>query len=102
MKPRESHPETLSTNITDIVRSPTLTTILQWLRSNHKVHPRAILTDCDKSLTKAIAATYTSSINAPKHFWCAVHVIKAARRRAGEYVRQKTTLISDSMLKIII
>lgn len=66
--------------------SSTIKTILQWLRSNHNVQPRAYMSDCDKAITKAIAETYSTSIKPPKHYWCAVHVIKAARRCAGEYV----------------
>lgn len=69
--------------------SPTLTTVLKWLRTDHSVHPQAYLTDCDKALTKAISDAYVGSQNPPKHYWCAVHAIKAARRRAGEYVRLK-------------
>lgn len=65
---------------------PTLTTILKWLQSNHNVHPKAILTDCNKALTKAISDTYSRSLTPPKHLWCAVHVIKAACRRAIKFV----------------
>lgn len=63
-----------------------LTTVLWWLRHDHSVQPQAFLTDCDKSLTKAITDAYVGSRTPPQHYWCAVHVIKAARRRAAEYV----------------
>lgn len=66
--------------------SPTLTTVFHWLRSNHHVQPKAYLSDCDRAITKAIDDAYRNCINPPKHYWCAVHVIKAARRRAAEYV----------------
>lgn len=69
---------------------PTLSRILQWLLSNHNVHPKAILTNFNKALNKAIANTYASSHNPPKHY-CVVHVMKAARRRAGGYVSSPNT-----------
>lgn len=53
------------------------------------------MSDCDKAITKAIAEAYENSIKPPKHYWCAVHVIKAARRRASEYVIQ-TALMTKS------
>lgn len=64
----------------------TITSILQWLRSNHNLHPRAFLSDCDKAITKAITDTYANSHHPPVHWGCGVHIIKGARCCTGEYV----------------
>lgn len=90
----KQHKYTISLQLT----RPTLTSILQWLRSNHGVHPKAFLTDCDKSLTKAIEDAYKTSHTPPQHFWCVVHVIKAARRRAAGYVSSSIFIVTKPLL----
>lgn len=69
---------------------PTIKSILQWLNSKNKVHPKVYMTNWDKAPKKDVEETYTNSIHPPQHFWCAVHVIKETHCCDGEYACQLT------------
>jgi len=60
--------------------------VLSWLRTSAGYVPRAIMSDCALAIRNAVQAAYEDMEDAPCHYWCIFHVLKAYRTRATTYV----------------
>jgi hypothetical protein len=57
-----------------------------WLRELTGIHPRSIMSDCALAIANAVANVYLGSLDAPKHYWCLFHVLKAFRGKEKTYL----------------
>ncbi|KAI7943794.1 hypothetical protein MJO28_011322 [Puccinia striiformis f. sp. tritici] len=65
--------------------------ILKWLRRSTGIIPCAIMSDCALAIKNAVNATYLDlGDQAPMHYWCHFHVMKAFKGRAKFYLQGRS------------
>ncbi|PLW14200.1 hypothetical protein PCANC_17835 [Puccinia coronata f. sp. avenae] len=64
--------------------------ILRWLRESSGVVPQAVMSDCDLAISNAVEAAYSDLWDqAPKHYWCLFHVMKAFKENAKSHLKDR-------------
>ncbi|PLW07618.1 hypothetical protein PCANC_27779 [Puccinia coronata f. sp. avenae] len=62
--------------------------ILRWLRKSTGVVPQAVMSNCNLAISNAVEAAYSDLWDqAPKHYWCLFHVMKAFKENAKSHLK---------------
>jgi hypothetical protein len=63
--------------------------VLIWLHKSTGFIPLLFMSDCALAITKAIALVFQDHTQAPKHYWCLFHVLKAFKKKAQTHLPDK-------------
>ncbi|KAA1113601.1 hypothetical protein PGTUg99_003200 [Puccinia graminis f. sp. tritici] len=68
-----------------------LAVVLQWLRDSTGMIPQSVMSDCALAIANAVSHVYQDlREQAPRHYWCLFHVLKAFKGQTTTYVRDRS------------
>jgi len=79
-----------------------LARVIAWLRQHPGFAPQAVMSDCALAIANAVHSSHSDNPEqAPAHYWCLFHVLKAFKAQAKTYLQHRADKAFDEFRMIV-